>query len=286
MHRRSAPLPDILPIGPEDVDPRDTLQFLQNYDNDNSINNDQDDISEMYPIVKFLDDMQLSPIEIRDILNSDNREKLDELLGRLDYNSQSVPLEDLEDSLTEKGTDDDEPLERFTLNYNTPDNFRKGWTSRDSIKEDNEDDFPESRVYSDEGDLNENYEPREYGSGQDLYPGKELEAATDSQIFRELSMQMKNGRKQIHPAVYAEGGVVWSEPIDNMEGVAQEEANPLMSLDQLLLNYNMGFKRPERLDVKKPGPPFDAQITDNSYKGKMTFCEYVFIYLKLSNLFY
>lgn len=28
----------------------------------------------------------------------------------------------------------------------------------------------------------------------------------------------------------------------------------------------MGFKRPERLDVKKPGPPFDSQITPEADK--------------------
>lgn len=34
--------------------------------------------------------------------------------------------------------------------------------------------------------------------------------------------------------------------------------------------YNLGFKRPERLDVKKPGPPFDAQITESVQKGKQS----------------
>lgn len=37
--------------------------------------------------------------------------------------------------------------------------------------------------------------------------------------------------------------------------------------------YNLGFKRPERLDVKKPGPPFDSQIssaTDKSTHIKTT----------------
>lgn len=40
------------------------------------------------------------------------------------------------------------------------------------------------------------------------------------------------------------------------------------NLDKLLEKYNLGFKRPERLDVKKPGPPFDAQITESAQKGK------------------
>jgi hypothetical protein len=30
-------------------------------------------------------------------------------------------------------------------------------------------------------------------------------------------------------------------------------------IDELLEKYGLGFKRPERLDVKKPGPPFDNQ---------------------------
>lgn len=45
------------------------------------------------------------------------------------------------------------------------------------------------------------------------------------------------------------------------------ESNDQLNIDdnsvveQVLQEYDLGFKRRERLDVKKPGPPFDAQIT-------------------------
>lgn len=271
---------DMIPIDPRNLDPKDTLEFLQNYENDIPNIANQYDNNEMHPVIKFLNDMQLSPLEIRDILSFENREKLDELLGRFDYQvPQSLSLSELPRTLSERMVEQNEPDERFTLNYNTPDNFRNGWESRDTLLDEVEENFPESRVYSDEDDVNDNNnnnnndDNSEYGSGQDLYTDQEFltyksEDLPDSQIFREINKEMKNGREQIQPAVYSEGGVVWSEPIDDLKETNQEEANPLLSLDKLLLNYNLGFKRPERLDVKKPGPPFDAQITDTSHKGK------------------
>lgn len=35
--------------------------------------------------------------------------------------------------------------------------------------------------------------------------------------------------------------------------------------------YNMGFKRPERLDVKKPGPPFDPAIPEPGFSKRFAF---------------
>lgn len=277
MHRRAPRVPDLIPIDPRSVDPRNTLEFLHNYQNDIPDLDQQDDFNDMYQIVKFLNDMQLSPIEIRDILSGENREKLQKLLERFEYEEpRALPLQNSVEQPSETILEPNVPDERFTLNYNTPDNFRNGWESRDTLQPYDEEDLTESRVYSDEEDPNGNTENREYGSGHDLYSVQdfltaEAEASTDSEIFRELSRQMKNGRNQVQPAVYSEGGVVWSEPIEDLKETTQEEANPLVSLDKLFLNYNMGFKRPERLDVKKPGPPFDAQISDNTHKGKYYF---------------
>ncbi|KAG5862828.1 hypothetical protein JTB14_027384 [Gonioctena quinquepunctata] len=39
------------------------------------------------------------------------------------------------------------------------------------------------------------------------------------------------------------------------------------NLDRLLERYNLGFKRPERLDIKKPGTLFDPQITETAQKA-------------------
>lgn len=38
----------------------------------------------------------------------------------------------------------------------------------------------------------------------------------------------------------------------------------------LMEKYNLAFKRPERLDVKKPGPP----ISTGNYKGKLIHYKY------------
>lgn len=270
MHRQTSRMPDLIPIDPRNLDSSDTIEFLQNYQNDIPDGNEQSDFNDMYQIVKFLNDMQLSPIEIRDILNGENREKLKKLLERFEYEEpRALPLQNSDDQPSEMILEQNVPDERFTLNYNTPENFRNGWESRDTLQPYEEEDLTESRVYSDEEDSNDNNENKEHGSGYDLYSilNSEAEASTDSEIFRELSRHMKDGRKQVQPAVYSEGGVVWSEPIDDLKETTQEETNPLVSLDKLLLNYNMGFKRPERLDVKKPGPPFDAQISDTAHKG-------------------
>lgn len=64
--------------------------------------------------------------------------------------------------------------------------------------------------------------------------------------------------------------VVQNETNDNcisgaLNSVTNQELNN--NLNKILGEYNLGFKRPERLDVKKPGPPFDGQITTESSKS-------------------
>lgn len=55
-----------------------------------------------------------------------------------------------------------------------------------------------------------------------------------------------------------------------LTGLSQDDVNrmDLQTLDKLLIKYNLGFKRPERLDVKKPGPQFDPQVAEVAHKGK------------------
>lgn len=48
------------------------------------------------------------------------------------------------------------------------------------------------------------------------------------------------------------------------------ESTLKQNLEDLLDGYDFGFKRPERLDVKKPGPPFDPLISTESKKGNHT----------------
>lgn len=183
-----------------------------------------------------------------------------------------------------------EPDKRFTMNDNTADNLSNGLESSHTFNDNDIEMLPESRLYSEEDDSNDNN--REYGSGHDSNsdentPNSYSKSSVDSQIFRELRKQLKNVRNKFQPAVYSEGGVVWSEPIVSLKENSQEEESPLISLDELLFNYNMGFKRPERLDVKKPGPKFDVQRKDtkkgNQYdenlKGKNVYITIEILYI-------
>lgn len=65
--------------------------------------------------------------------------------------------------------------ERFTVNYNTPENFRAGWESKDiPLYADVE--LPEPRIYFDEED-DSGFLPDDYGSGLSTSP---------EEVFREL----------------------------------------------------------------------------------------------------
>ncbi|KAJ8947759.1 hypothetical protein NQ318_010353 [Aromia moschata] len=248
MHRRSLPQymeesPDPPTFRPKD--PRDALEFLQQYENDypgqNSYRNDRpmpqeptylttDDLVQMYPIIKFLNDLHLTPGEIRQFLSPKNYEKLSEVLARFDQR-----LEEEDDSqklLNLRLADEDEfetnyPDERFTLKYNTPDNFRAGWESKDSLSfKGLENEIPESRVYFDEDDEQEQNENGDYGSGNFLAPEEivgerkmnynNYNVPTEREIFRELEKETgrKSGMNKPHPGVYTEGGVVWSPPLE------------------------------------------------------------------------
>lgn len=67
------------------------------------------------------------------------------------------------------------PPERFTINYNTPENFRAGWESKDTPLY-NDIELPEQRIYFDEED-DLGFLPDDFGSG--------LPKDSD-EIFREL----------------------------------------------------------------------------------------------------
>lgn len=125
----------------------------------------------------------------------------------------------------------------------------------DDSPENFQDDFPESRIYFDEND-----DPEEYGSGFYNTPKeifRELKTKTaNNEIFRELKNKQQQQHLQ-HPKIYTEGGVVYDS------GQQQDNNENQQDFNDILNRYNLGFKRPERLDVKKPGPPFDPQITDD-----------------------
>ncbi|XP_074036254.1 tyrosine phosphatase IA-2 isoform X1 [Leptinotarsa decemlineata] len=262
-----------------DPDEREAVEFLKEYRNEGPDENFRDepsndnplsheDMNEMYPIIKFLNDMHLSPKDVQKLLRPENSVQLLNLLERFD---NARYHEEAQDLLRKELNIEDFPREKFPVNFNTP-----TWESSLGIQDVN--DFPESRVYYDEG---EDENPSEYGSGhpvdeQQIFRGRipedDLEPAEERQIFNDLNNGLKtnalSGRNIIRPAVYSEGGVVWTSPREqNIKGITSEEDDKLImkhNLDRLLERYNLGFKRPERLDVKKPGPPFNPQITDSS----------------------
>lgn len=144
------------------------------------------------------------------------------------------------------------------------------------------------------GGINEDID--EYGSGaEEIF--RELknlnlgDTPEKPEIFRELAQikQAQSGEESEETnkepsgeeSIYTEGGVVYvpdhqlegkpnitsklnltlkSLPFLTDERKAQMKAAFTRTLNELLQNYDMtgGFQRPERLDVKKPGPPFDT----------------------------
>lgn len=69
-------MPGIIPLDFQSAKSKDNTEFSNNFSNDFS----NDDINEIYPILTFLSDMQLSPTEIKELVRDDNRPKLNHLL--------------------------------------------------------------------------------------------------------------------------------------------------------------------------------------------------------------
>lgn len=244
MHRRSFPpqlftnaynTPDDFRSG---LETKDALEFLPPNNQELTV----DDLRQMYPLVRYLNQVKSSPQEIQTTLTPEEYDKLSRLLTQTDNSNDEENVEE-------------DPFERFTLIYNTPDNFRAGWESRDAL--------PEPRIYFDENEDSED----EYGSGYNLPVYQKLKSQisfddnndnnyNNKEIFRELQ-----NRQRLDNGIYTEGGVVYPPLSD--ETNTEEEDRVRENLDKLFTKYNLGFKRPERLDVKKPGPPFDAQIVDD-----------------------
>ncbi|KAF2882337.1 hypothetical protein ILUMI_23836 [Ignelater luminosus] len=303
MHRRSLPLPSYFskqyntPLGFRlGEETRDSLEYLpkmrqEPYDNEFLTNDIQEeipsdlsleDLSEFYPMINFLSKLHLTTDDVRNLLLPKNYPVLQALLDEFEksesaYDTNIVDLlrQQIEEDQLEKEYPD--VPERFSLMYNTPDSFRAGWESRD-IQTDEE--LPESRVYFDENE-DDDSQRQEYGSGERTEP---------EEIFRELKhlhekygydFDDKNqqiaglarrvdekGDAESQSGVYTEGGVVYVPDSQIMgEGRTDTEDSLNDDLDDLLERYSKGFKRPERLDVKKPGPPFDSQISAETGKA-------------------
>lgn len=269
-----------------DTEPMDSIEFLHEYENEfpeaddspparesmRKLDNNQDlREEEVYRLLQ----LQLSPKEIEQHLSPRNYQKLSKIVNRLEQNAENDVQRDLiiNELLKQKIQQSENnlkgdygPDERFTLTYNTPDSFRAGWETRDIVTPDDE--LPEPRIYFDE----EHEEQPEYGSGhpEEIFAERKLEFLPRDEVFRELKQrqeeenQIFNRKWKDKPVVYSEGG---AEAEDLPEMGDQEREIAMRDDLSVWDRYNMGFKRPERLDVKKPGPPFDPAITDPSKKA-------------------
>lgn len=232
-----------------------------------------DELERLKPIVDFFDKMGIGKHELKMLLLPQNNDHLQELLELFEIYEQENNNYQRDENESEEDSSDEEP-ERFYPSYNTPDNFRAGFESRDTSEE-----IQEPRVYyEDDPTTYADEPPEEYGSGIQTEPAevfRELNkmrtnyfntSPKSQEIFREL----KNLRKQ-HPdaideiseqgddtGVYTEGGMVYNKAPE-IVGQNEEQREQEEAITELL-DYELGFQRAERLDVKKPGPLFDIQI--------------------------
>ncbi|KAK6631075.1 hypothetical protein RUM43_014171 [Polyplax serrata] len=127
-------------------------------------------------------------------------------------------------------------LKSFSRNYNTPEKFRHGHETKDEVL------YPKSSSYV------RFDQPLEF-----YYPG-ERQFAYDS--FGEEYRQEEGDRSkpvEDDHGVYTEGGVVY---------LKDDRTGDTDSFEEFMNAYsNLGFKRPERLDVKKPGPLITSSQT-------------------------
>ncbi|XP_050310499.1 receptor-type tyrosine-protein phosphatase-like N [Anthonomus grandis grandis] len=218
--------------------PVDSMEFLHEYENDQSADQFQgsdgeNDLQnfreeEIYPLIKALNHLKVPQREVEQYLSPSNNRKLSKM------------LQNLEDS----------PLNP-------------------------EEDLPESRIYY--GDEEDVMDHEEYGSGvpEEIFTERKLEFLSPrNEVFRELKQKQQKEDESFNrkwkPMLYSEGG---AEPeqfndLGDDEDTTREREFALRDDLSIWDRYNsmMGFKRPERLDVKKPGPPFDAALNAKPYK--------------------
>lgn len=267
MRRRSIPLaqvfnpnyntPTNFRMGKET---RDELEFLPpinrpNYlfdDNENTEEDDSEsstavnpeDIKEFYPMLDYIYKFRTTTENFRNLPLRTRYKQLKSLLNEFssleqpeDIDIDEILNRQIEKEETENVEENGVVPERFEETYNTPDNFRAGWESKDLLNED----IPESRIYVNE---NEDDYPEEYGSGSHTEPEeifrelKQLHTqqaeeeqsdiprySNDDEIFRELKQMQKSEENsnlvKLQPqpdkirdldtsGLYTEGGVVYA----------------------------------------------------------------------------
>lgn len=238
------------------------------------IDDDVDDIQKYLPFIEYLTELKLTPEEIDYLLQPENTNELQLILADFfeTYEKEQIEREREEmwrewvreenlafvkqKLLEELASEDLMTGTKFTRKYNTPERFRNGWESKDQLPLlDNTDatDLYEPRVYIDENDeLHE-----EVGSGEATFRENH-----PPEIFRELKQRHELDANALpHSGIFTEGGLVYLPDPQNSEPQKQGPEMILNNdLGKFLDEFDWGFKRRERLDVKKPGPPFDEHI--------------------------
>ncbi|XP_044755325.1 receptor-type tyrosine-protein phosphatase N2 isoform X2 [Coccinella septempunctata] len=150
MHRRSPPVITIKSTRDFDNDPLEFLQaptFQEKIVADDNFREGMgsdvqqegprllsfQDMMDIYPLIKYLNENYLSPSDLRRILSPDSYEQLERLLEDFDHTfaRHDYRIADLEEQLAKEN---ELTPERFSMTYNTPDKFREGWESRDSLE--------------------------------------------------------------------------------------------------------------------------------------------------------
>lgn len=250
MHRRSIPIFNQNYNTPlnfrQGKETKDALEFLPFEDNPENLddfitaNNEEeiadstiDEIRSFLPVMRLLNKMR-EESNINDYTYRPSMENFGELLNDFDSTERANDIDviDLLNNIPRNRImqNYNNLPERFTLTYNTPENFRAGWESRDLIEEE---ELPESRIYFDEG-LPQESQIEESGSGSHTQQDeifRELKNGNfdfnDNQdqgeeIFRELknipnkndfydleSTETEHQNTMKQPAIYTEGGVVY-----------------------------------------------------------------------------
>lgn len=231
---------------------------------------EMDDLEKFLPFIDYLSSNGMSPSDIEFVLRPENVEELQELVGDFIEANQKERIMRQEDNMRELIREQNwafvkeklfEQLmqgnmvgTKFTRKYNTPAKFRTGWELKDDLPQDPNDLF-ESRVYIDDQDPHE----QESGSGETIQP---------QEIFRELQQKQDLQTNSIQPdpkppGIFTEGGLVYvPQTGHDPEQILKND------LGNFLEDFDWGFKRRERLDVKKPGPPFDEHTLGTTEETK------------------
>ncbi|XP_018319083.1 receptor-type tyrosine-protein phosphatase-like N [Agrilus planipennis] len=214
---------------------------------------------DFYPELEFLNGLSNENAQGMSMIN--NYDVLEKVLGNFAKNERQYDT-DVIDLLTNSPSYNSYPEpKQFSAKYNTPNNFRNGWEARDYVTHDQE--LPETRVYiNDDDDAKQEYGSGDLSQQELLFTQQHGSSINENPLQKDYDPAEGRGGRS---GVYTEGGLIYvpeSQILGDRYSSAEDKFKE--ELSELLEKYDMGFKRPERLDVKKPGPPFDTKIFEKA----------------------